>query len=155
MVEEYWEKFYVQAAQRGVELTRAEGAGLKNLAAWREKIMYNWANVSILDIRMEPKEEISMDAGYHVDADISLGELQPADIMAEAYYGRLDPSNQYMDSFTTLMTTTGPIRDKVFRYRCDIRFEEVGHYGLNIRLTPNHPNPESRHGMGLVIWGQK
>ncbi len=96
-----------------------------------------------------------MDAGYHVEADIFLGELEPADIMTEAYYGRLDPSNQYVDSFTTLMTTAGPIRDRIFRYQCDIRFEEVGHYGLNIRLTPNHPNPESRHGMGLVIWGQK
>jgi starch phosphorylase len=155
MVEEYWDKFYLRAAQRAVELTRDEAVGLKNLAAWREKIMYNWANVSIQDIRMESKEEISMDAGYHVEADIFLGELDPADIMAEAYYGRLDPSNQYVDSFATPMTTTGPIRDRVFRYRCDIRFEEVGHYGLNIRLTPNHPNPESRHGMGLVIWGQK
>jgi starch phosphorylase len=155
MVEEYWEKFYVQAAQRGLELTKDEGNGLKRLAAWREKIMYNWANVSINEIRMQPVEEISTDAGYHVEADIFLGELDPADIMTEAYYGRLDPSNQYVDSFTTLMTTSGPIRDKIFRYQCDIRFEEVGHYGLNIRLTPNHPNPESRHGMGLVIWGQK
>ncbi len=155
MVEEYWEKCYVPAAQRGFELTREGGLGLKNLAAWREKIMYNWANVSIQDIRMAPKEEISMDAGYHVEGDIFLGELNPADIMVEAYYGRLDPSNQYVDSFTTLMTTTGPIRDRVFRYQCDIRFEEVGHYGIDIRLTPNHPNPESRHGMGLVIWGQK
>lgn len=155
MVEEYWDTFYVQAAQRGLELTKDEGNGLKRLAAWREKIMYNWANVSIHDIRMQPVEEISTDAGYHVEADIYLGELDPADIMTEAYYGRLDPSNQYVDSFTTLMTTAGPIRDKIFRYQCDIRFEEVGHYGLNIRLTPNHPNPESRHGMGLVIWGQK
>jgi starch phosphorylase len=155
MVEEYWDTFYVQAAQRGSELTKDEGNGLKRLAAWREKIMYNWANVSIHDIRMQPVEEISTDAGYHVEADIFLGELDPADIMTEAYYGRLDPSNQYVDSFTTLMTAAGPIRDKIFRYQCDIRFEEVGHYGLNIRLTPNHPNPESRHGMGLVIWGQK
>jgi hypothetical protein len=33
-------------------------------------------------------------------------------------------------------------------------FEEAGHFGLNVRITPNHPNPESRHAMGLVIWGQ-
>jgi len=39
-------------------------------------------------------------------------------------------------------------------YQCDIRFKEVGRFGINIRITPNHLNTESRHAMGLVIWDQ-
>ena len=36
----------------------------------------------------------------------------------------------------------------------DIKFEEVGHFGLNIRVTPNHPSKERRNTMGLVFWGE-
>ena len=74
--------------------------------------------------------------------------------MVEAYYGRLDPSNHYSDSFTCVLRTAGKVSDGIFRFEGDIQFEEVGHFGLNIRVTPNHPNAESRHAMGLVIWGQ-
>jgi hypothetical protein len=52
------------------------------------------------------------------------------------------------------MNPSGTVGDHIHRYQCDIRFEEVGHFGLNIRITPNHPNPESRHGMGLIKWEQ-
>jgi hypothetical protein len=46
------------------------------------------------------------------------------------------------------------IGDRLYKYRCEILFEEAGHFGVNVRITPNHPNPESRHAMGLAIWGQ-
>jgi hypothetical protein len=74
--------------------------------------------------------------------------------MVEAYYGRLNPSNGYVNRFTQIMDTTKTVGDHIYRYQCDVRFEEAGHFGLNIRITPNHPNPESRHGMGLVKWGE-
>jgi len=58
-----------------------------------------------------------------------------------------------VDRFTSTMTSVDNIGDGVHKHQCDIRFEEVGQFGLNIRITPNHPNTESRHAMGLVIWG--
>ena len=44
--------------------------------------------------------------------------------------------------------------DQTFTYQGDIQFKDAGHFGLNIRITPNHPDKECRHAMGLVIWGQ-
>jgi starch phosphorylase len=154
MVEEYWDNFYLPAAERGLQLTENGWEDLKNLASWREKIMYNWANVSIKDIRMQETLEIEVGGAYHVEASVFLGDLSPEDVMVEAYYGRLDPLNQYMDRFIQIMAPSETVGDHVHKYQCDIRFEEAGHFGLNLRITPNHPNPESRHGMGLVIWGQ-
>jgi starch phosphorylase len=91
---------------------------------------------------------------YLVEADIVLGDLLPEDIMVEAYAGRLDPSDRFIDRFTQLMQPIETVGDKVYKYRCSVIFEDAGHFGINIRITPNHPNPESRHAMGLVIWGQ-
>jgi starch phosphorylase len=153
MVMEYWTRFYVPSATRRSELVEKDWDPLKALANWREKIMYNWSGLKIRDIRMEGKNEIEIGESYHVEADIELGGLSQEDIMVEAYYGRLDPSNKFTDSFTSIMVPKGEEKEGVFCYKCDIGFEEVGHFGLNVRITPNHPTPGSRHSMGLVIWG--
>lgn len=154
MVEEYWERFYLPASARGAQLQEGDWEGAKKLSRWREKIMFNWSNVAIRNIRMQEATEIEVGASYHVEADIYLGELVPEDIMVEAYYGRLNHDNEYTDSYSSIMASTGLSGDHVFKYQADIQFSEGGHFGLNIRLTPNHPNPESRHAMGLVLWAQ-
>jgi starch phosphorylase len=154
MVMEYWSRFYVTSAKRRFELIERDWEGLKGLAAWRERIMYNWSNVKIKEIRMDTLSEIEMGTSYRAEADIFLGELVPEDVMAEAYYGILDPSDQFLNSFTTVMNPVENKGNNTYRYECNIFFKEVGHFGLNVRLTPNHPDPKSRHAMGLVIWGE-
>ncbi len=155
MVEEYWDRFYVPAAEHGTWLREDAWQGVKDLSAWREKIMFNWSNVAIKNIEMEQVEGIELGEVYHVEAEIFLGDLSAEDVMVEAYCGRLDPSGQYQDRFAQIMTPSTTDEAHSYRYQCDVRFEETGHFGLNIRITPNHPNSESRHVMGLAIWGQK
>jgi len=154
MVSEYWDRFYLLAAERGSQLMDKEWEGLKQLAKWRERLMYSWSKVAIQEIRMKEISEIEAGASYPVEALIFLGELAPEDVMVEAYAGRLDPSDRFTDRFTRTMSPVEPMGDHLYRYACEITFEDAGHFGLNVRVTPNHPNPESRHAMGLVIWGQ-
>jgi glycogen phosphorylase len=155
MVSEYWDRFYVPAAERGAQLVENKCKSLRNLAQWREKVMYNWANVAIREIRIPETSEIEVGQIYRVEADIFLGELLPEEVMVEAYAGRVDPSDRFLDRFTQVMTAAEKIADRTYKYQCGIIFEDGGHFGVNIRVTPNHPNPESRHAMGLVIWGQR
>ena len=154
MVSEYWERFYLPAAIRGAELKEKEWDSLKRLSKWREKLMYNWSNIAVKSIHMEDIPELEVGDPYLVEADIFLGDLDPEDVMVEAYAGRLDPLNRFIDRFTQIMQAIETVGDKVYKYRCSIGFENAGHFGLTIRITPNHPNPESRHAMGLVLWGQ-
>ncbi len=155
MVEEYWDRFYVPAAERSRQLRAEDSSGLRSLTQWRERIMFNWSKVAIRAIRMDETEEVDVGSGYHVETDVFLGELAPEDILAEAYFGRLDPADQFLDRYTQVMQPGPGPEPQTCRYACDIRFEESGHFGLNVRLTPNHPNRESRHAMGLVVWGEK
>ena len=155
MVEEYWDRFYIPAAEHGTQLREGVWQGVKNLSSWREKIMFNWSNVAIKNIEMEQVDGVELGELYHVEAMIFLGDLSAEDVMVEAYCGRLDPSEQYTDRFIHIMTPSKTEEDRLYRYQCDVEFEETGHFGLNIRVTPNHPNSESRHTMGLAIWGQK
>ena len=102
---------------------------------------------------MQELDEIEVGAINQVEADIYLGELLPEDVLVEAYCGKLDPNDQYVDRFTFVSQPLETNVDHTYKYHCDIRFKEAGHFGLNIRITPNHPNKQTRHAMGLVIWG--
>jgi hypothetical protein len=73
----------------------------------------------------------------------------------EAYAGRVDSLERFVDRFTQDMEPAQKLEERAFRYRCDLTFQDAGHFGINIRITPNHPNAESRHSMGLVLWGQR
>ena len=154
MVADYWDRFYLPAAKLGMQLKEKDGESLKGLAAWTERIMFNWANVAIKDIKMGEISDLEVGDSYHIEADVSLGELQPEDVIVEVYCGRLAPTDQVVDRFTRPMKPDGKDPDHVYKYQCDVHFDETGHFGINIRITPKHLNEESRHAMGLVIWDQ-
>jgi starch phosphorylase len=154
MVEEYWDRFYLPAAERGFQVHENDWSGLRSLSRWRDKIMFNWSGVGIRSIRMQEVEGVEVGQPYAVEADVHLGELEPDDVVVEVYGGRVDPSGRFLDRLVRPMAVTESLPDRVFRYREELLFDEAGHFGLNIRIIPNHPNPESRHAMGLVVWGQ-
>jgi starch phosphorylase len=153
MVAEYWMQYYVPSAQRRFKLMANDWENLKALSKWRDNIMYNWSNVAIKNIRMDNINEIEIGVIYHAEVDLFLGELTPEDVMVEAYFGRLDPAGNFTDSYTSVMALEKDAGNKLYVFSCNIAFDKVGHFGINIRVTPNHPNPEIRHAMGLVIWG--
>jgi len=153
MVEEYWERFYLPAARQGFAMMAQNWKQTRKLAAWWKNIMYNWGDVAIKAIRWDPADQVEVGAGYHVEADVALGELTPADVVVEAYYGDVDENRAFLDRSLQPMYELEVLKDGVHRFQCDIVFEEAGHFGLNVRVTPNHPNPESRHAMGLIVWG--
>ncbi|MFC1838492.1 alpha-glucan family phosphorylase [Thermodesulfobacteriota bacterium] len=154
MVTEYWTRFYEPSAANRFELMKDEWQKLRSTTEWYEKVMYNWSNISIKDIRIGELDEILMGESFHVESDIFLGELSPEDIMVEAYFGKIDPSSNFIESRTSIMQYDEAPKDKTCTFRADINIKEVGHFGLNIRITPNHPSQERRNTMGLVLWGE-
>jgi starch phosphorylase len=154
MVEEYWNRFYRPAAERGFQVQRDDWSGLRKLAKWRERIMFNWSEVAIRSIQMDEMEGLEVGAPYPITAEVYLGELRPDDVVVEIFGVRIDPSNNYTDRFVHPMNLIEPLPKKTYIYHNDFIFREAGQFGLNIRIIPNHPNPESRHAMGLVKWGE-
>jgi glycogen phosphorylase len=152
MVSEYWDRFYLPAAERGFQNQENQWEGIKRLARWREKVMYNWSNIAVRAVHTQPVSEIQVGAPFPVEAEVFLGELSPGDVTVEVYAGQVDPSGNYLDRFTQAMSPGGPVGERLYRYTCEVLFKDAGHFGINVRITPNHPNPESRHNMGLVIW---
>ena len=150
MVSEYWDRFYLPAAERGTQLMEQEWDSLKKLAKWREKVMYNWSNVHQEDLHEIP--ELQVEVPFPVEADIFLGDLLPEDVMVEVYAGRMDHRTGSWIGSPGHEAPGESHRRALYRYRCEI--VSCGCRSLRDQCPnhPNHPNPESR-AMGLVIWG--
>jgi len=153
MVEEYWEKFYSPAAARGHHFRENGWEALKAFSAWHDKVMYGWADVGYKKITMPDLDEMEVGETVHIEAEIHLGQLQPWDVAVEVYIGILGEDDKCTDRLIRPMTHSEQLGEGLYRYVSEFRFEEAGRFGLNIRVLPNHPNPESRHAMGLVVWG--
>lgn len=153
MVEEYWDRFYLPAAEQGFQMAENKWDQAKKLAHWWKHIMYNWGDVAIRAIRWDPVDEVTVGTAYHVEAEVALGDIRPEDVVVDAYFGRVDKHGNFVDRFTCSMKKDKTVENSTYLYNGDIQFEEAGRFGINIRVTPNHPHPESRHAMGLVVWG--
>jgi len=153
MVEDYWEMFYLPAAERGFHFKENGWEPLKALSAWRDRVMYGWGDVAIKEVRMPELEEMEVGDTCHVEAEIHLGELDPSDVVVEVYCGILGEDDICVDRVIKIMEATQQLSEGLYKYESDFEFAEAGRFGLNIRVLPNHPNPESRHAMALVVWG--
>jgi starch phosphorylase len=154
MVEDYWDHFYLPAAEQAARLHGRDWTELKDLSRWFERVMFGWKDIQIKDIRLNEIVDIEVDKPYHVEADIFMGELQPDDIVVEAYFGRLDQDEHYQDRETFCLQASSKGEDHVMKYSGDVRFRKVGQFGINIRVCPNHPNLKVRQSMGMVLWGK-
>jgi starch phosphorylase len=154
MVDEYWKRFYLPAAELGTKLLENNHEYLKQTSNWRQRIMFNWGNIVIQNIRWQNIGEVEVGTNFHVETDVFLSELSPDDVVVEAYFGFVNPDNQFLDRSTFPLTLKGAIEKQTFKYQADIQFQDAGHLGLNIRITPRHFNEVSRHAMGLVVWGK-
>ncbi len=135
MVQEYYVMFYVNAHKYGQNLW-ADGK-LKNLAAWRNKIMDNWYRVSVTDITPNRVEEVVIGSNISLKARVSLGSLTPDDVAVEVYIGTSGVGGEIMDPKVLYMNNTGKDGEN---YIYDLTFapENSGRQDYAMRVIPKN-----------------
>jgi starch phosphorylase len=151
MVQEYAKRYYLPCSTRYHTLCSKDFSGAKDLAAWRQKLMTSWHEVSVAGITS--RDGLEMSVGNEIDAvaRVRLGALSPEDVTVEAYYGRLDPNGDFLERETATLEATDSA-DGVFTFSGTIPCAKTGRYGFTVRVTPSHKRLENRFVMGLVTW---
>jgi len=151
MVQEYANRYYLPCSTRYHTLCSNDFSGAKELAAWRQKLMTSWHEVSVAGITS--RDGLEMSVGNEIDAvaRVRLGALSPEDVTVEAYYGRLDPNGDFLERETATLEATDSA-DGVFTFSGTIPCAKTGRYGFTVRVTPSHQRLENRFVMGLVTW---
>jgi len=153
MVEDYMEQFYVHASQAWEALSAEEMTQAVALTRWREKVEKAWDKVKILAVDYEQNGDYPIGSAIEIRVDLELGELEPADVMVDAYYGPTNPMGELTERETSPLKFSAQPAPGVTRFSGGIFCERTGSFSFTIRVMPFNPLLNQPLSMHLTLWG--
>jgi starch phosphorylase len=151
MVQEYSKEFYIEAHHNWKKLSADNFARIKELVRWKKEIRNKWNAIKI--IKATSQQQL-VDVGFalKIEAEVILGELAPADVKVEIYYGKLDADYQILNGVSEEMKSFGSTNPGVYKYEGFIPCDESGQYGYAVRVTPFHQDMIDHFHLELMRW---
>ena len=154
MVQEYFEKFYVQAYEKRRELQKDKWKKAIELADWKDKVIQKWSQIKINKV-LNGKSNKSIYVGeeFPVEAEINLGELTSDDVEVQLYFGPVEKQDNPESNSTVVMSPSdSKITNGVIIYKGDIVTGHSGQQGFTIRIVPKNPMLTNLFDVGVVYW---
>ena len=129
---------------------RAEFAGARELAAWKDRVTKAWPGVAIEHVEADDGEQ-SPGAKLVVRASVALGELSPDDVTVQVVYGPAGDEDEITDPGIRRPRAGGGAGGRFGRaVRGRGRARPPGPFGYTVRVLPRHPLLASPAEMGLI-----
>jgi starch phosphorylase len=152
MVEEYTERLYEPAARRFAAMTGDGLAAARTLCAWKSRITAAWPAVRIEKVTDEAPRPIRSGQEVVVGAEIHLGELHPADVAVEVYYGRLRGGAAIEDGAALPLRHAANLEGGRHRFEGAIPARESGEHAFAVRVSPHHEALPDPFATRLLAW---
>jgi starch phosphorylase len=153
MVRDYVEEMYEPIARRATRIREDSYAPARNLAAWKQKVVAAWPDVSIAIVDQEQGASIDLGALREVTADVSLGRLSADDVAVELLHGQVVANDELTATSVVTMKLVGAgLTPSTLRYAGSFVCEHAGRLGYTVRVTPDHADLGVSVEMGCVAW---
>ncbi len=154
MVSEYTEKFYIKAYEKRKFIKANDWEKAKAFTAWKENMFGSWKDVRFINYSSENKgNEIKVGTEFVINAEVFLGNLKPADVSLQIYYGKKDDMEKPHSNKNIVMECQNPDAEGgKFQYKGKINCDSTGQYGFTLRILPCHPILINPFELGLIKW---
>jgi starch phosphorylase len=152
MVNDYFERFYRQSSQRYNSLTANSFKGATDQAAWCNKLMTSWGELSVLDVQSPDLSTVTVGQDIPVTARVRLGSLVPEDITVELYFGKMSHQGEFEDREILPLTPVKELEPSVWSYQGQIPCSRPGRFGYTARITPSREKLGNPLVLGLITW---
>ena len=152
MLKEYVTDYYEPAAVRSEALRADHDERAKALVRWKRHVFRAWPSVSVVSTS---HEKVAADHGvtYRMIAQVTLGDLDPADVDVQLLYGKASSDDDLRDVTVLPMALLGPgDRPGWHRFEQEVVFPSSGHAGFTVRIVPSHPDVRTYAHLGRVAW---
>ncbi len=154
MVEEYMEKFYLKGAKNYHALTENNFEKLKELYSWKHKLDEKWEQVKILDCKFEGKTYNPIGTTIKSTVTVYLAELNAEDVVVEAYFGKLDSHQKFIDYEIKILEDVEVLENNKVRFSGNIVVDKTGKFGIKYRIRPVHNNFEPINTLNYIKWDE-
>ncbi|MDR1395003.1 MAG: alpha-glucan family phosphorylase [Deltaproteobacteria bacterium] len=152
MVRDYYERFYKQCSVRYNLLTSNNFQVAAEQAAWRNKLMTSWNEVTVSELSGDSQSVKTVGEAVAVQAKVRLGALTPEDVTVEVYYGPMDHQGEFTDRETLGMKPVNKGEEGIWIYEAAVDCRLAGRFGYTVRVTPSREKLGNPFVMGLVTW---
>ncbi len=156
MVQEYFEKYYRQSYEKRLVLIENNWDRIKELAKWKEKIINEWSNVKIVNVKADNISDLHyVGDEFPLKAEINLGNLSPEDVEVQIYSGPLEnQGNPQWNSTVVMNPENNESNNKLYNYSGSVICEKSGHKGYTIRILPKNDLLVHPFELDLVYWAE-
>ncbi len=154
MLKEYVSKFYLPAGVLGRRVDGPNYAGARALAAWEDRVLAGWGQVS-LDAIGPKHGEMSVGAPLAVQATLQSGPLNSDDLAVELVFGHMaddDLTDATVIPMRLVAGAGGGANGGVLDYVVSFNSPESGTFTYGVRVRPHHPDLPNPFAMHLVKW---
>lgn len=155
MVQEYYNKFYKEGADKYKMLESNNWELARELTAWENKVVNEWDNVKFVNIKnQENTNEIKVSSKFQITAEVILGKLTPEDVDVQVYYGPVDKQHIANSNSVAIMNVEEKKKNSEgkYTYKANIECPETGRYGYTLRILPKNEMLISPFHLGVVTW---
>ncbi|MFL7808992.1 MAG: alpha-glucan family phosphorylase [Anaerolineae bacterium] len=155
MVQQYTECFYLPAATRAQQLSAEGMQRARALAAWKARVLQNWARIQIRSVHAAWDDEVQVGDQLSIQVAVQLGELAPEDVVVEVYMGRVDVDGEIVDAEATALASSGTDGEGNHLFEANaIPCQKSGLHGYTVRVLPHHPDLVTPFLPGLIVWAE-
>ncbi|ASN51065.1 glycogen phosphorylase [Sinomonas sp. R1AF57] len=152
MLGDYVSELYTPAAVAGRRAVAEDFRHARELAAWTKHVRSNWSQVHVEHIDSGGLSEVpQIGDKLHVSAYLNLGVLNPADVLVELAYGRVDDSDQLTDVSLAELEPNENLGNGRYLFNGAVMIEHSGAFGYTVRVIPRHEGLASKAELGLIV----
>ncbi len=154
MVMEYANKFYFNSYDKRKYLMENDWQKAKDFAQWKSKLINNWSKVGFVKITEKSGNgELKVNSNYIIEADVKLGELSPADVEVQVYYGSVDSRDEtYANKCVDMKHVPAENASDTFHYQGEILCSSSGQFGFTLRILPKHELLINPFELDVICW---
>ncbi|RMD51442.1 MAG: alpha-glucan family phosphorylase, partial [Ignavibacteria bacterium] len=156
MLQQYTEKFYLQALDRRKMLMKDNWKLGKDFTVWKEKVYNNWHKVRFVEFGPEKKDSsYKVGESYGINAVVELGDLTPNDVEVQIYYGDMNKQGRIHANQAVPMKFTRKVSgSNSYKYKGEIPCVETGNFGYTLRILPKHDLLINKFELGIIRWAE-
>jgi glycogen phosphorylase len=155
MVQEYLNNYYLPSMEKRSVLLDKEKHKAKDLVEWKERVVNAWGKVKVVNVESNGFI-LTMRVGENllISADIDLGNLSPADVEVQLYFGPVEKLNEPQNFGTVNMLPGKEVKGSIYKYSGSISCMRSGQSGYTIRILPKHDLLINPFELGVVYWAE-
>ncbi|MPY92455.1 MAG: alpha-glucan family phosphorylase [Acidimicrobiia bacterium] len=152
MVRDYTEQLYEPLAARAEHLWGDANRVARDLVAWKERIIADWADVRVLAVS-DSLEVSELGDAQGVTAVVGLGRLGPEDLEVQLLHGTVGEAGELVGPTVTTMEHVEATAGE-HRYAATFSPTRAGRYGYTVRIVPAHPDLVTPVELGRLAWAR-